>query len=706
MKSKKIILSSVIILSIIITLLFGIKIFGNDFNYIFKFWSTLLLLGLTFFPFTSVIFEKSHDKGWIFSKIIGLGICGLSMWLMSYTKLFKYSLKNCYIIIAFFLIINIFVGLKNKEKLKIKINTLNHILFTELIFLIVLFIFSYIRGITPVIDYSTEKYMDYGYMNSIMNSEYMPPEDIWQSGNTINYYYFGQYISGFLCKISNLNVDEGYNLMIALISALTFVMPFSIGYDLSSFFIKKKKKVLNHILSITFAFCIGFSICLGGTLHFPIYKFIDENRSSYYYANATRFIGYNPKTNDQVNTELPAYSSVVGDLHAHFIVLIFSLTSIAILLQYLTNRKICQLFLFAIILSIQKMTNYWDFVAYTVIGCIFIVAKNLLDTKFTLKTLKNVIFSIVEILAIQELLSLPFVFDFNMITSKVYFTSTHTILYQFFILWGLPILCFLALLVIFIRNKTNVNLSTIFALILGLCGLGLIIIPELVYVKDIYSEPFIRFNTVFKLTYIAYVLFAFCTNYCIMRLLVSNSKIVIVFGIILFILNASTFGYGIDAFIYTKSNLEYSSLSNTTKQLESEHPDDFAAIQWINNNISKKNVILEAASVSSSYTSYSRVSVFTGNPTPLGWYAHEWLWRNDNYQLPKNLPVVLQDINTIYTSSSYTHNKKILDKYKISYIFVGDLEYETYNISNLNNLLTLGKIIYSKGSTYIIKVTI
>ena len=43
--------------------------------------------------------------------------------------------------------------------------------------------------------------------------------------------------------------------------------------------------------------------------------------------------------------------------------------------------------------------------------------------------------------------------------------------------------------------------------ILGLCAIGLIIIPELVYVRDIYEESYARSNTMFKLTYQAFVLF-------------------------------------------------------------------------------------------------------------------------------------------------------------------------------------------------------
>ena len=55
--------------------------------------------------------------------------------------------------------------------------------------------------------------------------------------------------------------------------------------------------------------------------------------------------------------------------------------------------------------------------------------------------------------------------------------------------------------------------------ILGLCAIGLIIIPELVYVRDIYEESYARSNTMFKLTYQAFILFGICMSYIITRFL-------------------------------------------------------------------------------------------------------------------------------------------------------------------------------------------
>ncbi len=79
--------------------------------------------------------------------------------------------------------------------------------------------------------------------------------------------------------------------------------------------------------------------------------------------------------------------------------------------------------------------------------------------------------------------------------------------------------------------------------ILGLCAIGLIIIPELVYVRDI-TKNRMRANTMFKLTYQAFVLFGICMSYIITRFLLwKKERILQVFGGIGLVLLLWTFGY-------------------------------------------------------------------------------------------------------------------------------------------------------------------
>ena len=80
----------------------------------------------------------------------------------------------------------------------------------------------------------------------------------------------------------------------------------------------------------------------------------------------------------------------------------------------------------------------------------------------------------------------------------------------------------------------------------------------------------------------------------------------------------------------------------------------------------------------------------TGLPTILGWYTHEWLWREDTNDLnEKSL-----EIETIYTSTDETQVRQLLQKYQVEYIFVGQMERDKYPQLNVNLLRSLGTAVF------------
>jgi uncharacterized membrane protein len=74
--------------------------------------------------------------------------------------------------------------------------------------------------------------MDFGFMQSILNSSYFPAPDMWYAGYPINYYYFGHTVVAVLTKLSSISLDNTFNLMLSTIFALCITMSFSIGVQL------------------------------------------------------------------------------------------------------------------------------------------------------------------------------------------------------------------------------------------------------------------------------------------------------------------------------------------------------------------------------------------------------------------------------------------------------------------------------------------
>ena len=244
----------------------------------------------------------------------------------------------------------------------------------------------------------------------------------------------------------------------------------------------------------------------------------------------------------------------------------------------------------------------------------------------------------------------------------------------------------------------------LFAVIMGLCAIGLVAIPELVYVRDIYENRNARANTMFKLTYQAYIMFGMTMVYVIFRQLFVNRRKILkavgVIGLALLLWTCGYFGKSVDSwFGQVLDPSQYKGL-NATAFLETDYAEDVGAIRWLKENIEGSPVVLEANG--DSYSEYERVSAMTGLPTVMGWYVHEWLWRND----VADLNAKADEIETIYTSTNAAEVQMLVEKYDISYIFVGSCEREKYADLNNEVLQSLGEIVYQDPDyeTYIVKI--
>lgn len=692
--------------------------------YVAKYYFVMLVLGLVFFPITSIIFKKFYDKGWMFSKIIGLGISAWLVWLLSYLKILKYTSLNCYIIVFVLAIINLIVFLRNKEKMNFDKKLLIRMLGLEALFFCALVFWGYVRSFSPGVDYSTEKFMNYGFLNQFLNTEYLPAQDMWFSGHIINYYYFGQYIASFAAKLVLAKVNEAFNLYTILINAFSFVLPLSIGYNLAKFLVQDDdRKIVKFIPSIV-AVVTGLAVSIGGTLYFPIYNlFVDRTKlfsegedTTYYWTEDIRYIGYRPETNDKTINEILPASNVISDLHAHHLDTIFAFLIIGLALEMLVDderetikRRLLSpnLLLIGVIIAIQKMTNFWDFPIYFVFIGITLLFANFRKYKFNMENVLLILTELMEIFLIQFLASLPFSLDFHVSASKICISDLHSPIYKWLVLWGLPtfsVLIYMFYLILeFRKSKGKGNFfkrgfayidklgpTEIFALILGCCGIGLVLIPELVYVKDIYEHEYARANTVYKVCFQGEILFDIAVSYILVYLFSQKAgkcfKIFSVIGLVAFL---STFGYGINAIMQIQtfySDGVPKSLLATESYIQTYNNSDYWAIQWIKNNINNKDVILEKAD--GSYNHYGKVAVFTGNPSVLAWHGHEWIWRAEsNYGVPPEEDERWNDIWQLYNSADEELLKELIKKYNISYVY-----YETGE--NLETLLSLGELVY------------
>jgi YYY domain-containing protein len=242
-------------------------------------------------------------------------------------------------------------------------------------------------------------------------------------------------------------------------------------------------------------------------------------------------------------------------------------------------------------------------------------------------------------------------------------------------------------------SVVQLSAADLFALILIGVGLLLPLAVEFVYLRDLFGT---RMNTVFKFYFQAWVLLALAAAYAAS---VALSRVHGLAGMAwrlgLTLLVLAGLVYPVLAIPSKTGNFGGEPTLDGMAWLKAAHPDDYAAIRWLQANAPDGAVILEAPGDSYSYT--GRVSALTGLPTPLGWDFHEFQWRGSYDEPARRQP----EIDILYNSVDPAQTLTLLDKYAITYIYVGRLERERYNPSGLAKFERLMDVVYRQGEVTI-----
>ena len=720
---------------------------------VWTFWTWYLLalvLGAAAMPLTGRLFRRFQDRGWMFSKVTAIAVSGFLTWFLVAVKIIKFTTMTCIVVTLVCAAASLILYCREQKAgfECIPFAHLDLVYAEELLFFAAFLLWTYFAGFHPAA-YGTEKFMDYGFMEAMMRSKTLPATDLWYSQGKINYYYGGQYFAVFLTKLSGAKVELTYNLMRTFVAGLAFAMPFSLVHQMVTDRLGKTRSRWKKALPSVTGILAGISVSIAGNMHYVVYgqiipfirKVKGEEVSSYWFPDATRYIGFNPDVEDKTIHEFPCYSFVLGDLHAHVVDIMFVLLLLGLLYAWMKKVRTTelsgesmsrrefwkkqllmpQLLATGALLGMFHWTNYWDFVIYFVVTCGAALFMNIIGQKGKIRWALGVTAAqAAEILILATVIILPFTlqFDTSNMVQGIALAQHHSLPHQLLVLWGLPgiltILFVVSLLIEKLRGAeqkslyhllTSIRLPDLFAVLMGLCAIGLVLIPELVYVRDIYENGNARANTMFKLTYQAYIMFGMTMIYAIFRLLVIGKnkilKVLAFIGLFFFVWTCGYFGNSVHSWfgeVWKPS--QYKGL-NATAFLETDFPEDVNGIRWLKENISDAPVVLEANG--DSYSEYERVSAMTGLPTIMGWYVHEWLWRGNL----SDLNAKIEEIQEIYTSTDETRVKELLEEYNVSYIFVGSCERNKYGADMNNDLLkSLGEVVFqdSEYPTYIVKI--
>lgn len=570
--------------------------------------------------------------------------------------------------------------------------------------------------------YGLEKFMNIAFVNSLYHASSLPPADPWLAGLSINYYYFGHATVALASLLAGQPTDIGTNLMFAHVFA---ALGLATAHAIAAI---ARRGGASARLARWLAAGGAVTLTLGGNFHAVVYGVVRPVLAAlglaepydYFFAHSSRFIGHRPPTNDKTITEFPGYSIAVGDLHAHVMNLPVAAALLLLVTGVVLGRRagwqavapgadagrraqgIGFGALLALLLGMSAMANSWDVPIYLTLFAVALIAAATARGQALIPAAIAAGATGGAFLLAAVALSLLFWLHFAPPGGGVRWTIYGSPAWQLAVLYGNYVLAALAGLMIAgpagagLRGRARARRAVIVLLAASAIVLA---VPEFVYLKDIYGDDNARANTMFKLSYQAYLMLPVAAFAAVALALAAAKGALARFGIWLL---AAALCFSPLVFVVLKHGEGIFIKLSETHHLDGlrflKNGDREAALWLEEHRPPPGEIMLEASG--DSFTYAARLSAATGIPTVLGWHAHEWLWRNSQEIWQPRADAV----RAFYTTMDAAGRAAFLREWRIRYVVIGDFERERYPELDAAGLDALGRQVFASGGTRIIEI--
>ena len=361
-------------------------------------WALMEVLGFLFLPLTITIFHNLPDRGWAFSKAIGLATLAFCVWLpLMIFQFLPFSQLFIFGVLLILAALNILGFLRvRKTLLDLMRSNFLYIVCIELIFFGMVFLLGWLRSYSPDI-HSFEMFMDEGFLSAIIRSPHLPPNDMWYAGQPINYYYYAHYTIALLAKLIGQTPSIAFNTGICIFFGLTATNLFGVTSNVVAWAQHRRRRLATLpgaatgsmrpdrvFPSMHGALPYGLltmllGLVLGNLAATQTWWESHGTLPVSAWFNASRVI---PNT---IN-EFPAFSFLLSCFHAHVLALAFTILGIALAFNLLLEangqglaafgrgwRMPLTLVMTAILLGSLYAMNGWDYPTYLALSLVCLV---------------------------------------------------------------------------------------------------------------------------------------------------------------------------------------------------------------------------------------------------------------------------------------------------------------------------------------------
>jgi YYY domain-containing protein len=199
-------------------------------------YGAIFLFGLVTFPALYVFFPALADRGYGFSKFIGMFLVAFGTWYLASLRVPVWSQAGVIGGIVVMALVSLaLVWRQRGDFLRWVRAHWRRLLAIETLTLLMFGVFLAYRLVNPDLwhdSFGGEKPMDFGYFNGVLRSTIFPAIDPWYSGGFINYYYFGFVIVGTPVLLLKMLPSIAYNLILPTLFAVTAIGAFSVAFSI------------------------------------------------------------------------------------------------------------------------------------------------------------------------------------------------------------------------------------------------------------------------------------------------------------------------------------------------------------------------------------------------------------------------------------------------------------------------------------------
>ncbi len=335
------------------------------------------------------------------------------------------------------------------------------ILATELVFVLAFVFMLWMRASYPRVE-GTEKPMELAFINAILQSPSMPPQDPWLSGFSISYYYFGFLMVAMKAKLLSIPGAIAFNLGVANVFAMAAAAAYGLAYNLLTVYKPALVRTARWLAGLAPLLMLVMGNAEGpleiaharhwfwetnavGESQSALWAWLDVKElvnppveeprwvpryfdtGSWWWWRASRVI--NDRTFDggeqELIDEFPAFSFVLGDLHPHVLSIPFVLLATGVALNtYLggSERKKPRMGLYikeeslafaALVIGALAFLNIWDLPIYAILFAGAYVLRQVTQEGWARERLNEFLNLVVLVGVSGILLFLPFFIGFT-----------------------------------------------------------------------------------------------------------------------------------------------------------------------------------------------------------------------------------------------------------------------------------------------------